>query len=98
MFRVVYTWQVEPEDFEAFRDEWRITTNRIHETIKGARGSFMIRSVDNPSEVVTIAKWDSLEEWQTFWGNSNPEQMQTMKSLGKRVSVEAFEEIEDYTK
>lgn len=98
MFRIVYTWQVEPEDFETFRHEWRITTNRIHETVKGARGSFMIRLVDNPSEVVTIAKWDSLEDWQTFWGNSNPEQMQTMKSLGKRISVEAFEEIEDHTR
>ena len=98
MVRVVYRWQVAPENFEAFKETWRITTNRIHETVPGARGSFMLRSFHSESEVVTVAKWDSLDSWQNFWGNSNPKEMDVMNRLGKRFSVETFEEIEDHTR
>ena len=98
MVRVVYRWQVAPQDFEEFRETWRITTNRIHESVAGAQGSFMLRSFENESEVITIAKWDSLESWENFWGNRNPKEMERMRELGKRLSVEAFEEIEDHTR
>ena len=66
MVRVVYRWQVAPQDFEAFKETWRTTTNRIHESVAGAQGSFMLRSFENESEVITIAKWDSLESWENF--------------------------------
>ncbi len=98
MIRVVYRWHVAPQDFEAFKDTWRLTTNRIHETVTGARGSFLLRSFDDESEVITIAKWDSLDSWKDFWGNENPTAMHAMRELGKRLSVEAFEEIEDPTR
>ena len=98
MIRVVYRWQVAPGDFDAFRETWRATTNRIHETVPGAQGSFMLRSTEDESEVLTIAKWDSLEAWQAFWGSQDPRQMQPMRTLGKRLSVTAFEEIEDHTR
>ena len=97
MVRVVYRWQVPPEDFGAFTHTWRTTTNGIHATVPGAQGSFLLRSVDDPSEVLTIAKWDSFDAWREFWGNQNPEAMQRMRQLGTRVSVQAFEEIEDHT-
>ena len=98
MVRVIYRWEVAPEHFEEFKNAWRITTNRIHETVDGAQGSFMLRSIKSTSEVITIAKWDTLDSWEKFWGNSNPKEMKTMKKLGKRISVEAFEEIEDHTR
>ncbi len=98
MARVVYRWRVAPNDFEAFRDAWRATTNRIHETVPGARGSFMLRSSDDEALVVTVAKWDSLAAWEDFWGASNPPEMEVMRRLGERVSVESFEEIEDHTR
>ena len=98
MIKVIYRWQVEPDRFEEFKEVWRTTTNSIHETVAGAQGSFMIRSVDNQSEVLTIAKWDSLEDWKAFFSNNNPTEMNAMTSLGKRLSVEVYEEIEDHTK
>ena len=98
MVRVVYRWQVLPQNFDAFRGTWRITTNRIHETVPGAQGSFMMRSIGNESEVITVAKWDSLAEWEKFWGNKDPEEMKGMGALGKRIAVETFEEVEDYTR
>ena len=98
MVRVMYRWRVAPQDFEEFKKTWRLTTNRIHESVTGAQGSLMLRSLESESEVITIAKWDSLESWKEFWGNENPKDMQAMRRLGKRISVEAFEEIEDHTR
>ncbi|MDW3195692.1 MAG: antibiotic biosynthesis monooxygenase [Cytophagales bacterium] len=98
MIRVIYKWKVVPENFEAFHNTWSATTNRIHESVKGAQGSFLLRSVENETEVLTIAKWDSLEDWKSFFANQNPESMQDMRKLGERIAVEAYEEIEDHTK
>ena len=58
----------------------------------------MMRSFEDPSEVTTVAKWDSLDDWKTFWGNNNPKEMTGMGVIGTRISVEAFEEIEDHTR
>lgn len=43
MIRVVYRRKVEEENFENFQEAWSRTTNRIHETVSGALGSFMLR-------------------------------------------------------
>ena len=98
MIRVVYRWHVAPENFEEFRKIWSSTTDRIHESVTGALGSFMLRSTENGTEVITIAKWDSVESWKNFWGNENPQEMEAMRRLGKRISAEAFEEVEDRTR
>lgn len=98
MVRVIYRWQVKPEDFEAFKKIWRATTNRIHASVAGAKGSFMVRSFKNETEVLTIAKWDSLESWKGFWGDENPREMEAMRKLGKRISADVFEEIENHTR
>ncbi|MDN5205505.1 antibiotic biosynthesis monooxygenase [Fulvivirgaceae bacterium BMA10] len=98
MVRVVYRWHVAPENFEEFKKIWSATTNRIHESVIGALGSFLLRSFENETEVITIAKWESLESWKNFWGNENPKEMQAMRKLGKRISAEVFEEVEDHTR
>lgn len=98
MLRVMYRWRVEPENFDEFRETWAATTNRIHETVEGAKGSFLLRSCDDEREVTTIAKWDSKESWEKFWGNADPQKMHAMRSLAQRVSVDAYEEIEDHTR
>jgi len=61
MIRVIYRWEVHPEDFEDFKRVWSATTNKIHETVPGALGSFMLRASDRDSEVPTVAKWESTE-------------------------------------
>lgn len=98
MVRVVYRWEVAPENFDAFKEIWSVTTNRIHQSVSGAQGSFLLRSTENDKDVLTIAKWDSLQDWKTFWGSQNPEEMKAMRKLGTRISAEAFDEIEDHTK
>lgn len=98
MIRIVYRWQVAPKDFETFRGIWRETTNHIHASVAGALGSFMLRSTEDESEVMTVAKWDSLNSWRVFWANDDPREMRGMRRLGMRVSVEIFEDIEDHTR
>lgn len=98
MIRVIYRWRVAAENFEQFRDAWRATTNHIHDSVPAARGSFMLRSADDPTAVLTIARWDSFADWKGFFGNSDPTQMQRMRELGERLSVDAYEEIEDHTR
>ena len=98
MVRVIYRWQVKPEHFNEFKKIWSSTTNRIHATVAGAQGSFLLKSFENETEVLTIAKWNSLEAWRSFWENENPKEMEAMSELGKRISAEAFEEIEDFTR
>lgn len=68
MIRVVYRWKVQEGDFAKFEEVWARTTNHIHETVAGALGSFMLRSPEDRTEVLTVAKWDSVESWQAFWG------------------------------
>ena len=98
MIRVIYRWQVEPDTFEEFKKVWRVTTNQIHDSVPGALGSFMLRAHESGSDVLTVAKWDSIESWKQFWGNSDPQEMGEMRRLGKRISVDVYYEIEDHTR
>ncbi len=98
MIRIVYDWKVEPDQLESFIETWKRTTNKIHEDVRGARGSFMLQSDSDLSKIKTIARWDSLGDWKKFWQDSNPTQMQAMRDLGERISVEIFREIDDFTK
>ena len=98
MIRIIYSWQVEPENTALFIETWKRTTNKIHEEVAGARGSFMLQSDKDAREIKTIARWDSLGHWKKFWQDSNPGQMRSMHDLGERVAVEIFREVDDFTK
>ena len=98
MTRIIYTWHVAPEKLERFIETWIRTTNRIHKEVKGAQGSFMLQSDKDTKEIKTIAKWDSLSDWENFWNKSKHYQMESMHKLGERVSVEIFKEIDDFTR
>lgn len=97
MIRVIYQWQVPPENILAFQQVWKQTTTLIHQTVPGARGSFLLLDHDDPGKILTIARWDSIEQWQAFWKAENPEQMLRMRELGERVSVDSYEEFDDVT-
>lgn len=98
MFRVVYEWRVSIDKMDEFKNVWRIATESIHRTVAGALGSFMLHSYDTPEKVLTIAKWQTREDWELFWVDRNPEKMQKMHEIAERISVEAFDEIEDRTR
>ena len=97
MIRVVYQWQVKPDDIAAFRETWKQTTTAIHESVAGARGSFLLQEVGDAGSILTVALWDSFESWQAFWKSENPPEMSRMRELGERVAVTAYDQFADYT-
>jgi len=98
MVRVIYCWRVEEKNLEKFRNEWSIATNKIHETAPGALGSFMLQDAIDENQIITIAKWDSVESWEAFWGKENPKEMENMQKLGDHISSKAYKEIDDFTR
>ena len=97
MIRIIYEWQVKPEDVAAFCEAWKLATTRIHEAIAGARGSVLLQDRSCAGRILTIARWDSIAAWESFWKTANPSQMLKMRALGQRVSVVAYDEFADFT-
>jgi len=56
-----------------------------------------LQEAGNPGKILTIARWDTLDDWQTFWKQENPPEMSTMRALGERIRVTAYDEYTDYT-
>lgn len=58
----------------------------------------MLRACERDSEILTVAKWESLASWESFWGNQNPQEMEEMRKLGTRISADVYDEIGDFTR
>ncbi len=97
MIQVIYRWEVPVEKQAAFLTAWEKTTVTIRETTAGARGSFCIASVDKPTEILTVAKWDELEQWQAFIKGAKLTSMREMHELGTQVSSSAYVQKGDFT-
>ena len=97
MIRVIYTWHVPDNCLDEFTEIWREATNQIRENIEGARGSLMLQNHSHPKKVLTIARWNALEEWMKFWKDGRSTAMRRMHELATRVAVDVFEEVEDRT-
>jgi heme-degrading monooxygenase HmoA len=100
MIRVIYRWQVRPGKEAAFTSAWERATTMIRANTQGARGSILLQSRDNPTEYMTIARWDNLEDWQLFWQGKSPHvpvEMQTMHDVAELLAKQVFDEIQDCT-
>ena len=95
--RVIYRWRVQEGGEGSFRAAWEKATSGIRESTDGARGSVLLQSREDSAVFVTIARWDTIEQWQAFWNNPSRTEMQEMHALAERLSAEAFDEIGDYT-
>ncbi|WP_308365847.1 MULTISPECIES: hypothetical protein [unclassified Microbulbifer] len=74
-----------------------IKASNIHDSVKGARGSFLLQEEGGAGKILTIARWDTVEDWKAFWKRENPQEMQKMRSLGERISVKVYDEFADFT-
>lgn len=98
MFHVIYKWSVPSESKDAFLESWQQTTNHIHETVEGALGSFCIEAADDPQIILTIAKWQTREQWEAFIDTAKTGPMKNMHRLAQRISAEGFYQLGDQTK
>lgn len=97
MIQVIYRWDVSLENRAAFLAAWEKTTKAIREATEGARGSFCVMSVERPTEILTVAKWDELAQWKAFVTIAKSDSMRAMHALGNQLSHDAFEEIANFT-
>ena len=97
MIQIIYRWEVPLEKQAAFLAAWERTTLTVRESTVGARGSFCLVSVDTPTEITIIAKWDELEQWHDFIKGAKLTSMREMYELGTQVSFKACVQKGDFT-
>ena len=97
MVQIIYQWEVPIQNQAAFLAAWEKTTVTIRETTLGARGSICVVSTESPTEILTIAKWDELEQWREFMKGENLTSMKEMHDLGSKVSSKAYVQKGDFT-
>lgn len=97
MHQIIYRWEVEENNQAAFVAAWEKTTKSIRETTEGARGSICIVSVDRPTEIITMAKWDELDQWRDFVKTAKSGAMREMHALGTQVSHDVYDQRGDFT-
>ena len=97
MIQIIYVWEVPVDKQAAFLAAWEETTGTIRETTAGARGSFCIVSVDTPTEILTVAKWEELEQWHDFIKGAKLTSMRAMHELGTQKSSRAYVQKGDFT-
>ncbi|RDL43509.1 antibiotic biosynthesis monooxygenase [Marinomonas piezotolerans] len=96
MIRVVYEWQVSPENISDFCDAWKQTTQIVRETYPGAQGSCLLAEDGKVNHFLAIARWNSKEEWRDFWSTDNPPEVIRMSTLATLVSIKIYDEIGSY--
>ena len=97
MIQIIYQWEVPVKNQAAFLLAWEKTTVAIRDSTVGARGSFCVVSVDTPTEILTIAKWDELDQWWDFIKGAKLTSMKDMHELGTQISSRAYVQKGDFT-
>lgn len=97
MIRVVYRWKVAPERQGEFEATWQKTTRAIHENVEGALGSICLRAVDSPGEMITIATWQTEQEWRAFIQEAKGQSMRGLHAIATLVSATPYFEVGDET-
>lgn len=97
VIQVIYRWKVVEANRSGFIAAWSKTTQLIRDSTEGARGSFCIVNVNDLTDILTIARWDRLEQWRAFVKAARSSSMSAMHALGEQISHTAYEQIGDHT-
>jgi heme-degrading monooxygenase HmoA len=65
MVRIIYRWTVKSGEEDQFIRDWKEGTHRIQTNCEGAHGSYLTRSMKNPSHFFGTARWASAQAWTT---------------------------------
>jgi heme-degrading monooxygenase HmoA len=97
MIRVIYRWQVQPGEEDTFVAAWTQGTRAIRSMIKGAQGSVLLRSQQQPVQFIAMAQWDSLADWQAFSHQALPDDdaMHRLSEVSSLIATEVCDEIHD---
>jgi heme-degrading monooxygenase HmoA len=96
MIYVIYKWSVSLADKPEFLSRWSAVTQSIHKSVDGALGSFCIGEIGTPTEILTIAKWESHDQWLLFIAQAKTGAMKSLHDIAKQISVTAYDELGNY--
>jgi len=93
VIRVIYRWRIEDDRKADFMAWWHEGTMQIRATQPGAMGSTLLRSIDDGECLIGLARWESMEQLESFWERRSP-----LEFPGAvMVSLEILEEIDHLT-
>ena len=97
MIQVMYRGFIKPGQEEFFKEAWEKLTRAALEQMKGSRGMALLRNHDNPSEFLVIARWDTFEDWRTFWSSdlTKSEWFKQMFLSAEKLTTEIFDEVKN---
>jgi heme-degrading monooxygenase HmoA len=100
MIQVIYRGILHPDQEAFFKEAWEELTRNMLEKASGSHGMVLLRNQENPREFLVTSRWDSFEEWRTFWASdlTRTERVRQMFLSAGKVTTEIFEEIENLTR
>ena len=96
MIQVIYRGIIKPDQEEPFRLKWEHVTKAMLEKARGSHGMQLLKNRDHPSEFMVVARWDSFDDWKSFWSGdlTRTEIFKDMFLSATLNSTEIFEEIQ----
>src|SRR5438552_17685188 len=97
MVQVIYRGIIKPGQEDFFKDVWEQLTRAMLDRMKGSHGMALLRNHDNPREFMVVSRWNSFEEWRTFW-TSDLTKSETFKEMflaAEKITTEVFEEVKN---
>jgi antibiotic biosynthesis monooxygenase (ABM) superfamily enzyme len=73
VIQIVYRHEVAPGTEAAFVEAWERCKERMLGRAKGFKEASIFRNATDPTRFVCISRWESLEDWQRYWGEGVPD-------------------------
>lgn len=97
MIRVLYQFKVKTGKEREFEKLWETVSETIRVKCPGARGSVLLRGVDDPAHYVGVARWESLDAWRKMRQSDVPnlDETEELVAAAEVLSVETTQEIKN---
>jgi len=73
VIQIVYRHKVAPGTEAAFVEAWERCKSKMLGRVRGLLGASIFRNATDPSHVVCISRWSSIEDWESYWGKGVPD-------------------------
>jgi hypothetical protein len=73
VIQIVFRHKVARGTEDAFVSSWEQLKTRLLSRPRGPLEAAIYRNVSDPSELITITRWESIDDWKHYWGGGVPE-------------------------
>ena len=94
VIRVIYRWTVPTAEQHEFAQWWHERTSEIRDSEPGAMGSALLRSTNDDSTMIGIARWQSVDHLNDFRRRVGS----IRYAAASLDTIEIFDEVDDLTR